>query len=906
MSIIQWLLAVLRKLHLGALGSTLAQLSSRALFTLLSAVSRVIIHSTTNANRSQITPRASDNSHGETSSDDRARVDRETHHASRTMSSNLTPTSLSHSSQDSITQEAYPPRSSPTEPTPATRPVLTPERSTDLGPGDCSPSTDFSVVETHRLSTSGLSSGVSGDGVRLTSLLSEGHPRVFPETPDNVDQPLTGLDNYVPHDYHFRSDSESDSGLDSDDAEAESVDFDPSLMVNPPIIPQSDDSFTRQSHLDSDLSTLNTYPPSARRASRSSQDIAMHVINQESSSLPSLSVQDLPTTWPTEQPPTTLSVQHLPVLPPPPNLGTGCPLPSSNAKVVHFDLPGPAPSRPHDPSQPSSGKFNALAASLPVTLSEEHPRMLPGIPDSVDRYDRKIAVPNEPTQFTIPPLSISYLPNTPPSGWTVCLHPEGAQYFFNKEKRVFTDTNLFNNGSLMFIEINMDKIYDFLRAHGVHLAADVDLVLNEYLYSDKSKGCAYYFINHQDRCVFWMDEAQSELFSVTQELNGITSSSHIKHELEAQYWRHCELFPRSLEVTHEIVGELREIALHSLGDLITASETSTVSWKLDELDRMINLIDCMSKNVGKPASDRFGGSSCLVGRLMCLFVRGRVYNFHGEPGARLNVDQSVYGTIRKRTFLITLLSPLLFYAPDFHLVSLHKIYTDKLIRHRGWAEFVTRLNDEWKEFTLSATVMLNANVAFLSIQSVDQGGFSLPDRTPAQISSYLSTLMSIGSVIIGLLLLKQNRNPDRVTAEDASQFIFRQTHPTLGLEPLAVLYAVPYSMLMWSMVSFLAAFSFMCFENSSLVTRTLVGVLWAAVAVLILWCIINAWERTYYWGWLWRLFYRCKETGPAEDRGDVVEEEANTVESRSRTRWWTSIARLCRRSYDSEQTVPSV
>jgi hypothetical protein len=171
-------------------------------------------------------------------------------------------------------------------------------------------------------------------------------------------------------------------------------------------------------------------------------------------------------------------------------------------------------------------------------------------------------------------------------------------------------------------------------------------------------------------------------------------------------------------------------------------------------------------------------------------VRARVYNFHGEPGARLNVEDSVYDTKRKRTLLITLLSPLLFYAPDFHLVGLQTLYTDRLIRHRGWSGFITRLNDEWQEFILlvgsednffrdhsvadtclQATVLLNANVGLLSIQSVDQGGVGLPNRTPTQISCYLSTLTSIGAIIIGLLLVKRFRNwdrdRDRQTVQDA-------------------------------------------------------------------------------------------------------------------------------------------
>jgi hypothetical protein len=60
-------------------------------------------------------------------------------------------------------------------------------------------------------------------------------------------------------------------------------------------------------------------------------------------------------------------------------------------------------------------------------------------------------------------------------------------------------------------------------------------------------------------------------------------------------------------------------------------------------------------------------------------------------------------------------------------------------------------------------VLLNANVAFLSIQSVDSGDRS---RTPAQLASYLSTVASIGSIVIGLLLLRQHRTKPHDAAQD--------------------------------------------------------------------------------------------------------------------------------------------
>ncbi|KAJ7126106.1 hypothetical protein C8R44DRAFT_874479 [Mycena epipterygia] len=628
--------------------------------------------------------------------------------------------------------------------------------------------------------------------------------------------------------------------------------------------------------------SLHPYLHSGPSASRSSQDITTHPITQESYSLHSLSVQHLPATLSVQYPPASLSVQHLPALPPSPNLGPGGYLPSTNNSVIDFHIPGPATESPNQ-SPRSSRVFGDVALPSVPLLSEAHRRIFPGTPESVGRYNRAV-VPDEPTRFTIPPLTISLLPVAPPPGWKACLHPEGAQYFFHEEKLVFTDANLFDAASLEFITTTIRTIHDFLRAHGVQLEPDVNLVLDEYTYSDQSKGCQYYFVNHKDRCVFWMDNAESDMFSITAEFNGITSASQIRHELEAQYWYHCELYPRSLEVTYQIVDELRDIVLHALGDLVT-SATSTVSLKVDELDHMLHLTDGFGKNVGKNVNNSFGGSSCLVGRLMCLFVRARVYNFHGEPAARLNVDQSVYATVRKRTWLIKLLGPLLFYAPNFHLVGLHTIYTDGLIRHRGWSEFITRLNGEWQEFTLYATVVLNANVAFLSIQSVDQSG-----NNP---------------IIIGLLLVKQNRDRDRVTAPDAAKFVSSRTHPTLGLETLAVLYSLPYAMLIWSMVSFLAAFSFMCFENSSLVTRTLVAVLWGTVAALILWCVFTAWESS-DWDWLRRLWPCGAAVGEEEEEAeaDAVEEEKKSIASSKprKRRWWPSIT-LRKGSYDSQRTM---
>jgi hypothetical protein len=116
--------------------------------------------------------------------------------------------------------------------------------------------------------------------------------------------------------------------------------------------------------------------------------------------------------------------------------------------------------------------------------------------------------------------------------------------------------------------------------------------------------------------------------------------------------------------------------------------------------------------------------------------------------------------------------------------------------------------------------VLNANVAFLSIQSVDTN--SDPYRSPAQISSYCSIAASIGSIILGLILVRQSRTKHGETASDVvsdlinidikfvfcfdllhnlhffqQDFLRLWTHRWLGLEILAIAFSLPYALLMW-------------------------------------------------------------------------------------------------------------
>ena len=85
---------------------------------------------------------------------------------------------------------------------------------------------------------------------------------------------------------------------------------------------------------------------------------------------------------------------------------------------------------------------------------------------------------------------------------------------------------------------------------------------------------------------------------------------------------------------------------------------------------------------------------------MCL-AHWKFLYVHGQQHARLIRHQTVYsGELHPRSLLITLLSPVLFLAPEVHLKEVEKLWTDEIIIETVWKRFMTKLLGEWEELIL--------------------------------------------------------------------------------------------------------------------------------------------------------------------------------------------------------------
>ncbi|KIJ59591.1 hypothetical protein HYDPIDRAFT_43926 [Hydnomerulius pinastri MD-312] len=313
------------------------------------------------------------------------------------------------------------------------------------------------------------------------------------------------------------------------------------------------------------------------------------------------------------------------------------------------------------------------------------------------------------------------------------------------------------------------------------------------------------------------------------------------HVMEMQYWKHCELFPDSLLLNRPasvpqpgdhspqrpLVDELKQTILHASGDILT-SATSLTLFDKDELTKLLELTTHLKENL--EGGDPSPHAKAIVARLMEMFARARSSNFHGQVGARLDIDRTVYRCAdHRRSILLRFISWTLFFAPNVHLGTLKTIWVDQTINYISWTKFLAKLGGEWQELVLYATVILNANVAFLAIPGVSPTTPGSGPQTGAQIFSYISVSTSLGAVVTGLRLMRQTRTKRRETAGDAAAFMMRMSQSAFGTETIAIL-----------TVSFIVAFCILIFNETDLVTRIPVGFSGLIVVAFTLWTIFSA------------------------------------------------------------------
>ncbi|KAH9003497.1 hypothetical protein EDB86DRAFT_3039780 [Lactarius hatsudake] len=415
-----------------------------------------------------------------------------------------------------------------------------------------------------------------------------------------------------------------------------------------------------------------------------------------------------------------------------------------------------------------------------------------------------------------------------------------------QSKRLFTDTNMLDP----VLREEMEDFYHYLQRtldhDGVAIPSNnYDLAL-DIVSEDGRTSWSYYYACHETRCLFWLDPYDATY--MTFEVFGVKSPAHIKHRLESLYWSHWSLFPavfKGRRLGHAIVDELLGMLSHGCMDILT-SKSSTLPYDSDTMQKMLELVQNAKESDASLVYHTAG-----VTRLLSFFAHWRFQYFHGQSSARLEKNEKTYSSEKqKRTLLITSLSPALFFAPEGYLRELEKKCVDETIIKGNWGYLISGLLEEWEQLVLPSTVMLSANVGFLATPGVVISNLNsnitgtnqvVIFTSPAQIASCMSIVASVGSIMIALLLIRHSNPKRKGDLTNAASYLEANTHRHFGLEPMAIIFSLPWALLLCSMVAFFVALLLFCFGTSNASTRIFVAVTSVVVAVPIGLCIKSPW-----------------------------------------------------------------
>lgn len=76
-----------------------------------------------------------------------------------------------------------------------------------------------------------------------------------------------------------------------------------------------------------------------------------------------------------------------------------------------------------------------------------------------------------------------------------------------------------------------------------------------------------------------------------------------------------------------------------------------------------------------------------------------------------------YAKYKERTTAIKVLSPVLFFAPDLHLGKIEEVWTDGVVLHNSWKEYIENLIREWEGLVLYVRSLVSTLSAKSNVSS---------------------------------------------------------------------------------------------------------------------------------------------------------------------------------------------
>ncbi|TFK93460.1 hypothetical protein K466DRAFT_580908 [Polyporus arcularius HHB13444] len=406
--------------------------------------------------------------------------------------------------------------------------------------------------------------------------------------------------------------------------------------------------------------------------------------------------------------------------------------------------------------------------------------LVPMIPRQNNRYERATLL--NPEYIKIPRgLHTALMLEEPPyiaQGWTVSVNPEGSPFYIHRDKHLITDDPIQQAGICDKIMESEKRLSLLVETEGLKLPDDYECYITCDAESDK---CKYYYVDYSTQTVFWLEEIDPERHDIN--MAPVCSVAQMKHLLQEQYWLHNEYFPYR-SVPSSLRKELVAVFRQGRADQLT-STLSTFPYDAQQCKQFLQVIDVETD------CDEY--MTWTIARLFATIARHRYHTFFGEDHARISRDQKRFEVIKyERTFVIKLISALLFNLPKTRLAELNDLAADDVAYAIHWREFAVELLRGWRDSSY-----LSAGLLMIAATSI-----SRPNNPISAALGSASVVLALGGLVSSGLLLQWYAGAD--TRKFDAPFV--ATHlgliicPRHGYEPMAQAYSLPRALVFWSII----------------------------------------------------------------------------------------------------------
>ncbi|KZV94436.1 hypothetical protein EXIGLDRAFT_748612 [Exidia glandulosa HHB12029] len=502
-------------------------------------------------------------------------------------------------------------------------------------------------------------------------------------------------------------------------------------------------------------------------------------------------------------------------------------------------------------------------------------KLVPVVPKDLGRYDaadQQVPVYN----FNLYPLlfcdPLEDITPTLRRHWDRHVHPEGNPYYYHKGHQVVTFNNIVEDDDAhdvlkaAVVEIKqrmrIHRPLDTIVAKLPNERPDITLQLDEWHYGipelelcvnvidAKTGKCSYYIVDWNRRCLCWLeedpdtleDDDPAKLSLKKLELDPAASWDHVRTGLEWQFWKHVEFFPAHRDLPPGSMEELRGWCRWSLIDRITAYDSTTFC-SAEDLQTFLGLLNQRDDHPSTQVA--MNALAAKIWNIAVFFDRRQ--NLYGEHTARLSRAQSRFmEPMRYQTcspILKIISSTFLFNQPRSWYRKLCQTWLERSLYLDTWSRMIRDTQEEWNRASIMASVILAANMGFLTISSL--GDSPLPSAVTARTLSIVSTIGSICSIMSSMLLTYAHRDLSSPLQSMSARHVYHDAcdDKPSGLLGAAMLFSVPFAMLIWALVAFVAGiFAYSVFtwspKSSSFIILT------GAVFVFV-----TGWQIYYFSGW---------------------------------------------------------